>query len=1047
MHARQETAASHTQSQPCVSRRSFLRFAAGAAAITAGPWDRLYGSAADCAASPRQDGRLALPFHEPTEVLICGSTLFACDLALQSARAGKTTTLVMDKANPCFEGITCLRSWVPPDRIPDLLRAVATNPATSELKGNRLYFNASQAALAIEDQLCEAGVRFLYNAAVAGALGCENRLVGIVFGGKTGLFAIRADVLVDATPDATVARAAGANTNPQPGPRRYHYVVDLATPVPARQRNYTASNGARVSVDIDHYYACFDIELDSSSTGPFALSRDFAAVYSAALECRWEGDERRFRGADGFLCSGVDRLNAPQGRVPGLDNLLVFGPQGIPDNAVGSLVLKNPAALFDAFPQALQQLGSATLPVAEADSPYEFWNRALPAEGPELPKWDHGFTDHGFDEPGTVIGVLRFDPPRPAFDTEVLVAGGGTSGNAAAFTAARLGSSTTCLEQGLELGGTNTLGGVTKLWFGNRTRGFQDYYDAMAATNDGLNAPGFFQGITKAGCHVLFQSTVTGVARTGRTLRRVYVLTPLGLASIGARQVIDATGDGALAAWGGCGYTFGGIHDETSLWGSFGVFSPGRQEARRQFLSPCDERSPVDSTRFIMAMRRHSAGGMRGGDFISRQKHAPPSFFLAPRESRHIRCGKTITYLDTLAGRRFRDGILRAVANHDIKGIGTSDAIKAGFIHTNRLAVFEVTIPYAALIPNALDNLIIAGKAYSATHDALALARMQPDLCALGVVAAEAVHMADQKNVLLRDIPIRELQDVLFAKRILSREDLAEDDFGFSAPAAVLAERVAASTTPDAALAESAMLCLLPREQALAALAPHAAATHPAVQRLLCFLSVPAGVAAYLAAARTALDAERLDRVLHGATSHPMPDHGFAPQPALLLGCLAHAREPRTTALLAKLALRLGTEMGELDSDWGYLFALACGFERLACREGIAPLQEVLTAPILQNRLVSRRDDPRRTADYVSERYAYLRMALARALTRCGAADGALELCDFLDEARVCLARAARAELVAATGQDFGFAAKSWLAWLRQHGQTLKPNPLTTPFA
>ena len=140
MHDRQETTVSPTQSQGNVTRRNFLRFAAGAAAISAGPRHNLYGSADDCAPSPREDGRLALPLHEPTEVLICGSTLFACDLALRSARAGKKTTLVMDKANPCFESITCLRSWVDPDRIPDLLREVATNPATSELQGNRLSY-------------------------------------------------------------------------------------------------------------------------------------------------------------------------------------------------------------------------------------------------------------------------------------------------------------------------------------------------------------------------------------------------------------------------------------------------------------------------------------------------------------------------------------------------------------------------------------------------------------------------------------------------------------------------------------------------------------------------------------------------------------------------------------------------------------------------------------------------------------------------------------------------------------------------------------------
>jgi hypothetical protein len=1014
-----------------LTRRTFLRDALGAATvISAGTWHSLYGSAEDRTLSPRADGRLTLPFHAPTEVLICGSTLFACDLAIRSARAGKRTTLVMDRVNPFFEGVACLRSWTDPDHIPELIRNVATHRATSEIVGNHVYFNAAKATMDIEDRLCEAGVRFLYNAAVAGALGHDGRLAGVVFGGKTGLFAIEAGIIVDATTEAAVARSAGAKTSPQPGPRRYHYVADLATPVRPRKFAYTAANGARVAVDIHHYYACFDVEIDSQSSGPFVIQRDFEAVYAAALDCKWNGAEKRFRGADGFLCSGPDRIEAKNGRVNGLDNLWVFGPQGIAGNTDGSLVLKRPEALFQAFPDALEQVIPAALPRTQPRPVYEFWNRAIPAESPQPPDMVHGFVDHGFDEPGNVTGEVIFHPPQPAFSTEVLVAGGGTSGNAAAFTAASLGMTTTCLERGLELGGTNTLGGVTNLWCGNRTQGFKDYYEAMGAKNDGLNAPGFFRGITNAGCKVIFQSAVTGVACVGRTIRRIYVITPMGLACIGATYVIDATGDGSLAAWGGCGYTFGGFHDETTLWGSFGAFEPGKQEARRQYLSPCDERSPVDATRFIMAMRRH-------------WRVRAPSFYLAPRESRHIRCGKTLTHLDTLAGRRFRDGILRAKSNHDIKGIGTSDSVKAGFIHAR---VFEVTIPYAALIPTALDNIIIAGKAYSATHDALALARMQSDLCAMGIAAAEAVHMAVRKKVFLRDIPIRELQDILEAKHILKREDLAEDDFGFPASAPALAERVAASVSPGAALAESAMLCLVPREKALTALAPHTASTNPAMQRLLCFLSVPAGVSAYLAGVQAALDTERLDRTKI-ATNHPLPDQGFAPQSALQLGCLAHARAPQAAALLARLADRFGDGTGELNSDWGYLFALACGFERLACAEGVVPLKKVLAASLLQNRIVHRCDDLRRTADYIGGRYAYLRMALARALTRCGSADGALALCDFLDEARLCLARAARAELAAASGQDFGFAADRWRAWIRQHGHTLKPNPLTTPFA
>jgi hypothetical protein len=71
---------------------------------------------------------------------------------------------------------------------------------------------------------------------------------------------------------------------------------------------------------------------------------------------------------------------------------------------------------------------------------------------------------------------------------------------------------------------------------------------------------------------------------------------------------------------------------------------------------------------------------------------------------------------------------------------------------------------------------------------------------------------------------------------------------------------------------------------------------------------------------------------------------------------------------------------------------------------------------------------------------------LARALTRCGDAEGALALCGFLNEARVCYARAARAELAAASGKDFGFRAGEWREWIQQNGAALKPNPLTAPF-
>ena len=166
-----------------------------------------------------------------------------------------------------------------------------------------------------------------------------------------------------------------------------------------------------------------------------------------------------------------------------------------------------------------------------------------------------------------------------------------------------------------------------------------------------------------------------------------------------------------------------------------------------------------------------------------------------------------------------------------------------------------------------------------------------------------------------------------------------------------------------------------------------------------------------------------------------------------MLGSLAHAREPRAVPLLVKLAERVTFDPKDLRSSWGYFYSLACGFERLACREGRVPLQRVLGESLFADRTVSRNGDLRACKDIPAERLTYLRMALARALTRCGDPEGALALCEFLNEARVCYARAARAELVAASGNDLGFRADEWREWIRENGGTLKANPLTTVFA
>lgn len=1028
-----------------LDRRRFLKIAGGTflAASTA----RLYGSAAETPATLRTDGKTPISFLEPAEVLICGSTLFACDMALQSARAGKQTTLVMEKVNPFFEGISCLRSWIDADAVHHarpLLSNLLDNPLTISEKAGRIYFNAMRAALEIEDRLCEAGVRILYNAPVAGALGQSATLAGAVFGGKPGLFAIESPVLIDATPEATLARAAGGTFTPNSAPRKFHYIADLANTASPRKFAYTASSAIPVQVEIDHYFAHFSMVLEKPAAGPMAHAIDFEKVYAASLECPFEKGEARFRGADAFLSSGADKLQSTDGSVEGFSNLLVFGPHGVSGNSEGSLILEKTGSLFEAFPNAMERVLSALKHAKQAHSGaaapgFAFWNRGVETESEPSTALCHSFRDPGFSEAGSRLEDIVFSPPKVVLETEVLVVGGGTSGNAATYAAADLGMKTVCLERGLELGGTNTIGGVTNLWFGNKTKAFEAYYRAMEAKNDALNAPGFFKGVKKAGATVLFGSTITGVARRDRSVERIYVITPVGLCAVTAPKIIEATGDGSVAAWAGCAYTFGGIHDEMTLWGSFAGFKPGKPEALRPFLSPCDERSALDATRFILSMRRN---GRLNADF----PHIPPPFYLAPRESRHIQGGRTLTYLDVLAGRRFRDGVFRVESNPDIKGLATSDAAKAGLIPTNWKLLFRATVPYSAMIPAHIDNVIIAGKAYSATHDALSVARMQRDLCVMGMVAAEAVLLSKKCGVLLRDVPIGELQGILISKQMLNPTDIAEDDLGFGASAEAIAAKVAGTRDFDAALSASAQLCLLPRSEVLAAVAKHAESAGAPMLRLLAFLGHPKGVETQLASITEAMNQRELDTEVFGGqgTKHTMPDQGYAPVSALMLGALARLGEKRAVPLLCRLGERLPTDQIDLRHGWGYLFALACSFERMPSTDGAKVLTRLLDGELFKNRVVERTGDLRPCSDYVSERFVYLRMALSRALLRCGEKRGARELCALLGEARVCFSRAARAELATAFGRDHGFNVALWEKEIA--AGHLKTNPLTTEF-
>ena len=115
---------------------------------------------------------------------------------------------------------------------------------------------------------------------------------------------------------------------------------------------------------------------------------------------------------------------------------------------------------------------------------------------------------------------------------DVVVAGGGTGGTAAAIEAARGGARTLVVEEGTWLGGVLTSAGVSAVDGNYRLRGgiFGEFADSLAARYGGYDAlrsgwvsnilfnprvgAGIFSGIAEeSGVEVKFETTVTGIGR------------------------------------------------------------------------------------------------------------------------------------------------------------------------------------------------------------------------------------------------------------------------------------------------------------------------------------------------------------------------------------------------------------------------------------------------------------------------------------------------------------------------------------------------------
>jgi hypothetical protein len=163
-----------------------------------------------------------------------------------------------------------------------------------------------------------------------------------------------------------------------------------------------------------------------------------------------------------------------------------------------------------------------------------------------------------------------------------------------------------------------------------------------------------------------------------------------------------------------------------------GSLSAGEIEARAQ----------------IADIIRYLKGYVPGFSEAHFTKTAP---FLGIRETRRIVGQYVLNQEDVLGCRRFEDAIAVASYPVDIHRPGDQGC-------TLQWCGDCYDIPYRSLVPQRVENLLVAGRAVSSTHEAMAAIRVMSTCMAMGEAAGRAAKQALRAGVSPADVDTQSLR-------------------------------------------------------------------------------------------------------------------------------------------------------------------------------------------------------------------------------------------------------------------------------------------------
>jgi len=348
-----------------------------------------------------------------------------------------------------------------------------------------------------------------------------------------------------------------------------------------------------------------------------------------------------------------------------------------------------------------------------------------------------------------------------------------------------------------------------------------DNYSVTLFDPEGLKCI-LFRMCMESGVKLLLHTFLFGVERTGNVLSSVRGANKDGEIRIIAERYIDATGDADLAAWSGCGFDKGRVSDgelqpatmnftldnvdfekvrlymkenpdefhgattfdqldepPNGVSGFFKQFQNGKTEMGLDisrdrvlfFRTSINNVATINTTRIIGVdgtnpddlTRAEIEGRFQVEEVAKLFRKYIPGFensvirtvgeVIGIRETRRIHGIKRLTIDRISRGEIPEDTISMTAYGVDIHSPDGEG------LDVRTVPVYG--IPYGALVPAGIDNLIVTGRTISSDHESQSSLRTCPSCMAIGQAGGTAAAISLKEGLPMQDVDYRQLRQVL----------------------------------------------------------------------------------------------------------------------------------------------------------------------------------------------------------------------------------------------------------------------------------------------